>query len=144
MADGSLRFRIGEFDCRVISDGFIEMRQGKLDISCLFITTMQHKVLLDTGCGGSMQPTTGKLLQNMQADGITASEIDTIIHTHAHSDHIGGNTDANGQPVFPNARHFIHKKEWTYWIDRLSGPPAEEKGPPMMATVRKNLLALQS
>jgi glyoxylase-like metal-dependent hydrolase (beta-lactamase superfamily II) len=143
MADGSLRFRIGEFDCRIISDGFIEMRQGRLDVGCLFIMTGKRKIMIDTGSGDSFQPTTGKLLQNMRNEGVDPAGIDTIIHTHAHIDHIGGNTDKNGQPVFFNARYVIHKLEWTYWMDRLKAPPVEEKGPSMLATARKNLLPLQ-
>ena len=143
MADGSFRFRIGELDCMVISDGFLTVGPGRMDISCLFIRTGQHQILIDTGCGVSNQTKAGKLLQNMQAEGVSAAAIDTIIHTHAHSDHIGGNTDESGKAAFPNARHIIHQTEWDYWMDRLSKPQTEEKGPPMVAAARKNLLPLR-
>ncbi len=145
MGNGSVHFEVGKFDCRVISDGFLTIGPGgRLDVGCLFIRTGNHKILVDTGCGISPQVNCGKLLQNLQTEGVKSSEIDIIIHTHAHSDHIGGNTDANGQAVFSNARHLIHKIEWDYWMKRISEPEAEQtKGPPMVPVARKNLLPLK-
>jgi glyoxylase-like metal-dependent hydrolase (beta-lactamase superfamily II) len=110
----------------------------------LFIRTGKRNILIDTGCGISTQINAGKLLQNLAAEGIKSTDIDTIIHTHGHTDHIGGNTDKDGKPAFTNARHIIHKTEWDYWIKRISQPQEEEtKGPPMVAVARKNLLPLQ-
>jgi glyoxylase-like metal-dependent hydrolase (beta-lactamase superfamily II) len=38
-----------------------------------------------------------------------------VILTHGHPDHIGGNTDVEGKPAFPNARYFMRKDEWDFW-----------------------------
>jgi glyoxylase-like metal-dependent hydrolase (beta-lactamase superfamily II) len=81
---------------------------------CLVVNTGKHLVLVDTGSGGLDQDT-GKLLQNLQAEGITPEDIDTVIITHCHPDHIGGNTDGEGRPFFPNARFFMWKGEWDFW-----------------------------
>jgi glyoxylase-like metal-dependent hydrolase (beta-lactamase superfamily II) len=40
---------------------------------------------------------------------------DPVILTHGHPDHIGGNTDAEGKPAFPNARYVMWKDEWDFW-----------------------------
>jgi len=81
---------------------------------CLVVNTGRHLVLVDTGSGG-LDENTGKLLQNLQAEGITPEDIDTVIITHGHPDHIGGNTDSEGRLVFPNARFFMWKSEWDFW-----------------------------
>jgi len=81
---------------------------------CVVVNTGEHRVLLDTGAD-SLGPNTGKLLQNLQAEGIAPEDIDTVILTHGHPDHIGGNTDAEGKPVFPNARFVMWKDEWDFW-----------------------------
>src|SRR3972149_7150193 len=115
MAEGSFGFRLGEFDCLVVSDGFLTVGPGKMDISCLLIKTGQRKILIDTGCGGmSAQTKAGKLLQNLQAEGVSAAEIDMVVHTHAHSDHIGGNAAEHAKRGLPDARPLIHQKEWAY------------------------------
>jgi glyoxylase-like metal-dependent hydrolase (beta-lactamase superfamily II) len=145
MADTSYRFEVGQLDCLVVSDGYLSLPgEHKMDVNILFIRTANHKILVDTGCGISPQKGAGKLVENLAAEGITASDIDLIIHTHGHSDHVGGNTDAQGQPVFANARHLIHKTEWDYWIGRLNDKKVEVGMQQMMLEVaRKNLLPLK-
>ena len=86
---------------------------------CAVINTGRHRVLVDTGAGG-LGPNTGKLLQNLQAEGITPEEIDMIILTHGHPDHIGGNTVSEGKPAFPNARFVMWKDEWNLWASELA------------------------
>ncbi len=72
--------------------------------------TGDHKVLIDTGAG-NLRPTTGKLIPNLQAERILPEDIDTVILTHAHPDHVGGNVDSEGRPAFPNARYVMWKEE---------------------------------
>jgi glyoxylase-like metal-dependent hydrolase (beta-lactamase superfamily II) len=81
---------------------------------CLVIDTGKHRVLVDTGAG-SLAPSTGKLLQNLQAAGIALEDIDTVILTHGHPDHIGGNTDDEGKLVFTRAQYIMWKAEWDFW-----------------------------
>lgn len=76
----------------------------------LVINTRQHLVLVDTSAG-SLEPTTGKLILNLQTEGIKPKDIDTVIPSHGHPDHIGENTDSEGRPAFPNARYVMWKDE---------------------------------
>jgi glyoxylase-like metal-dependent hydrolase (beta-lactamase superfamily II) len=58
---------------------------------------------------------TGLLPENMRAAGLEPSEIDTVIITHAHPDHVGGTLDETRGLVFPNANYFISEEEWDFW-----------------------------
>ena len=92
---------------------------------CLVINTGEHRVLVDTGADG-LGPNTGRLLQNLKSEGIEPDEIDTVILTHGHPDHIGGNTDAEGKLVFPNARYVMWKDEWDFWNSKEAVLKLEE------------------
>ena len=67
-------------------------------------------MLVDTGAG-KLGPTTGQLVKNLQSEGIDPGTIDTVIVSHAHPDHIGGNLDSNGNLTFPNARYVMSRDE---------------------------------
>src|SRR3546814_12874839 len=58
--------------------------------------------LIDTGTGGALAPTTGKLLDHLRAAGYEPAQIDEILITHLHPDRVGGVTH-DGKAVFPNA-----------------------------------------
>jgi glyoxylase-like metal-dependent hydrolase (beta-lactamase superfamily II) len=154
----SHHFKIGAIGCRIVSDGSFTYehpavvmfatapaaeREAALrehDInpetwteyvspySALLVETGQRRVLVDTGAGG-FAPTNGELHENLRAEGVDFSTIDTVVLTHAHPDHIGGNLDAEMRPAFPNARYTLWRDEWQFWTGRpdLSGMPIPDE-----------------
>lgn len=103
----------------------------------LYIDTGKNRVLIDTGVGPSEDPSRGTLFKNMSLAGIQPENIDTVIITHQHGDHIGGNTNADGRPAFPNARYFISRVEWEHYTNHLAALGENA------AFLRKNLIDLQ-
>jgi len=82
--------------------------------------------------------TPGIILESLAQARIDPREIETIIITHAHPDHIGGNLDTSGQPNFPNARYVIWQEEWDFWFSDEQ-TAARQVPPPFIDMARNNL-----
>ena len=66
-----------------------------------------RRILMDTGLGEFGGPTTGKLLEQLRAAGFQPSDIDTVLITHFHGDHIGGLRNKAGEFVFAKAKVLV-------------------------------------
>ena len=90
------------------------------------IRTPRHLILVDT-CGGNDKPRPQKpryhmnnwpYLDRLVAAGVQPEEVDFVLCTHLHVDHVGWNTrmvDGRWLPTFPNAKYLFAKDEWAFW-----------------------------
>lgn len=87
------------------------------------VNTGKELVLFDTGLGAGARPGGGRLRELLALAGYTPEQIDIVVITHCHPDHIGGLME-DGKPLAPNARYVIGETEYGFWTDpaRLSGP----------------------
>src|SRR5262245_46825806 len=144
------RYKIGAFEITAINDGlrvadapskiygvnqspedvakFAEANHLPADrllngFTPIIVNTGSELVLFDTGNGAGGRPDVGRLTERMKEAGYAPDQVDVVVVTHCHPDHIGGLME-NGAPAFPNARYVIGEVEFDFWSkpERLSGP----------------------
>ena len=131
--------RAGDFTITAISDGYLtasldllanidpseasrmqsdagQQAPSTVHINCYVVRSAGRTILIDGGAGGIKQ-WGGRLRANLSLAGVEPSEIDTILLTHAHPDHVGGLVDPAGHIAFPNAELVAHQREVKFWQD---------------------------
>jgi glyoxylase-like metal-dependent hydrolase (beta-lactamase superfamily II) len=135
------RFKLGSFEITQILDGFrigpgphpIFGNNQRVDavqayakahglaldkLETVFVNTVvntgKELVLFDTGNGKGRMPTAGNLVEGLAAAGYAPEQIDVVVVTHGHPDHIGG-LMKDGKPAFPSARYVFGELEFDYW-----------------------------
>jgi len=95
----------------------------RMSIHALLVDTGTHRILVDT-CAGDMReglqlpPRSSPFLDRLADAGYTVADIDTVVCTHLHWDHVGWNTrlvDGDWVVTFPNARYLFGRPEWDHW-----------------------------
>lgn len=107
---------------------FFDIESGRLIMSVhsYVIRTPRHVILIDTCVGNDKnRPSTAQWhqqkspwLHDLKAAGISPPEVDFVLCTHLHVDHVGWNTKLVGGrwvPTFPNAQYIFHKIEYEHW-----------------------------
>ncbi|MBN1631383.1 MAG: MBL fold metallo-hydrolase [Thermoleophilia bacterium] len=107
--------------------------------TCLLVENGSRRVLIDTGAGG-LGPNTGHLLENLLSAGVEPGQIELVVLTHGHPDHLGGNTDANGDVLFPNADWLMSETEWKFWMEGQADAVLSERSKAVLiGTARRKL-----
>jgi glyoxylase-like metal-dependent hydrolase (beta-lactamase superfamily II) len=83
-------------------------------INAFLVQKDNENILFDTGLGQ-------KLVENLAAHNISPEQISKIFITHGHGDHIGGLLK-DGKPIFPNAKLYINRVEYDYWMKEKNEP----------------------
>jgi glyoxylase-like metal-dependent hydrolase (beta-lactamase superfamily II) len=137
------RFKIGSFEVTNILDGFrigdgphpifgnnqpaeavqayakangLPSTKVETPFTNTIVNTGKELVLFDTGNGKARMPTAGKLQDLLVTAGYKPEQVDIVVISHGHPDHIGGLMEGEGgKPTYPNARYVFSEVEFDYW-----------------------------
>jgi glyoxylase-like metal-dependent hydrolase (beta-lactamase superfamily II) len=140
-APGYYRMMLGQYEITALLDGFVDLDaallkniaqpeiQNLLDrafitdphklqtaVNTYLINTGSKLILIDAGGGKALGPNFGNLAPNLKAAGYEPGQIDAVLITHLHPDHVGGLTDSSGKPAFPKAVVYVAQAESDYWL----------------------------
>src|SRR5580704_1635750 len=141
--NGFYRFKIGDFQATVVSDGHGQVPIAPLLVSnasetelapvlkanfmqpmiqatnnMLVVDTGGERILVDSGFGEKLGPSFGSfpgLEANLRRAGIAPESVDLVVTSHGHLDHIGGFVRKSGELAFPKAEFVFVDTEWNYW-----------------------------
>ncbi len=142
-APGFYRIKIGTHEVTILNDGartfplpdtFVSnvskdkalqaaadafMPDGKITVpfNPTLINTGSKLVLIDAGNGPSPDGAVGRLFANLAAAGVKPEQIDIVVISHFHPDHINGLRTAAGAIAFPNAHIVAPEPEWAFWMN---------------------------
>lgn len=147
-APGYYRIMVGSIEVTALSDGTIDFPMDSLligespntlrdryekafqklpqesSMNQFLVNTGTKLVLVDAGAGTFYGPTLGHTVANLRAAGYTPEQVDDVVITHMHADHIGG-LAKDGKAVFPHAVLHIARADVAFWTD----PANESKAP---------------
>ena len=127
---------------KMLTDNFLSPDNVVLEQNSPIVNMGDKLVLFDTGMGTSKAfgPTTGRQQKSMAEAGIKPQDIDAVVLSHAHIDHIGGIVGADDKPLFPNAQVYIAQSDLDFWTDEgKMGSPLKD----FIVHARKNLLPVR-
>ena len=164
--DGFYRFKIGDFQATVISDGsgqipirpILVMNASEAELApvlkanfmqpviqitnnILVVDTGRERILVDSGFGEKLGPSFGSfpgLEANLRRAEIALDSIDLVVTSHGHLDHIGGLVTKSGALTFPRAQFVFVDAEWNYWTG--SRYESEVNGSPMPDPFKKSTI----
>lgn len=138
---GYYRFQVGQIKATVLSDGLIggppsvyandapeaELQEVlrraflpgdhmTLHLNILLLEIDGRRILLEGGAGATMGPNAGRVFDNLAAIGLDAGDIDTIVVSHTHPDHVGNLRNAEGGKAFPNAIVHAPRADWDFFV----------------------------
>jgi glyoxylase-like metal-dependent hydrolase (beta-lactamase superfamily II) len=153
---GFYRFNVGDFEVTALHDGhtnyevnaqrfpnvpvddviklmdaqFIPSKPGVSPFNTMIVNTGSKLILIDAGFANNGAPTTGQMAANMAAAGISPAQIDTVLISHFHPDHINGLRNKEGQLVYPNAEIIVPSREVAHYLDeaRMNAVPEAARG----------------
>ncbi len=152
---GWYRTMVGDFEVTALYDGYIDLDPKQLlkfthageiergmarafqpgpkvqtSVNAYLVNTGQQLILVDAGSAKLFGPTLGFLVDHIKAAGYDPAQVDLILVTHLHPDHVGGVLSPEGKILFPNAQLMTTAPEAAFWLDdaQKAKAPKEMQG----------------
>ncbi len=92
-----------------------------VEFGSFVVRSSGRTILVDTGAGNrNPQVPGGKLLGNLERLGVSPEDVNVVVNTHLHFDHVGWNCvkrDGAFVPTFPNAEYWVSRDDWEYFTE---------------------------
>jgi glyoxylase-like metal-dependent hydrolase (beta-lactamase superfamily II) len=164
-APGFYRFRVGSYELTNIYDGELARQldaslipnaspddvlpviaaaglpTDHIDNPYVFtvINTGSELILVDVGTRGKFAPPIASGTRNLTAAGINPADVDLIILTHMHPDHLLGLTDKDNNPLYPKADVAVGAAELKFWDDDNAMARADDRLRPFFGFARRSI-----
>ncbi|WP_298257383.1 MBL fold metallo-hydrolase [Bradyrhizobium sp.] len=127
---------------KMLTDNFLNPADIVLEQNSPVVNMGDKLILFDTGMGTSKMfgSATGRQQKSLKEAGIKAEDIDAVVFSHGHIDHIGGVVGEDGKNLFPNAQFYIAESDFNYWTDYdKAGPKLKD----FVDHAKKNLMPVR-
>jgi glyoxylase-like metal-dependent hydrolase (beta-lactamase superfamily II) len=123
--EGFVRNATPEAVSAALAEGFMPTDRVQIPFTTLVVNTGGKLVLIDTGNGDLAAPTSGIWMKNFRAAGFTPDDVDMVVISHFHGDHVNGLRLKDGTAVFPKAEIKVSEPEFKFWMsdDNLAKAP---------------------
>lgn len=127
----------------ILKKYYADQEKGvQTSVNAFLVNTGKSLVLVDSGAASCFGAHLGSVLTNLKAAGYQPEQVDTILLTHLHPDHVCG-ISKNGTANFPNAIVYASQDEANYWLDaKQASKVPEAKRAGYLGTVEKIKAAL--
>ncbi|KAB2926803.1 MAG: MBL fold metallo-hydrolase [Dechloromonas sp.] len=101
---------------RLLARQFLQGPKVQTAVNAYLINTGSKLILVDAGAAKLFGPALGHIVDNLKAAGYQPEQVDTVLITHLHGDHVNGLVTADGRRVFANAEVWSAKADNDFWL----------------------------
>lgn len=129
---------------RLLANSFIAGEKVQTAVNTYLINVGGKLVLVDTGAAKAFGPTLGFVGEQIRAAGYTPEQVDIVLLTHLHADHVAGLLNADGKPLFPNAEVRVDQTESDFWLSEANAAKAPKDFQPFFQIARASAAPYQA
>jgi len=111
----------------LLADAHLPNAPIRIPVNTFLVNTGERLFLIDSGAARGLGPTMGRLPEVMASIGVSPADVDEVLITHAHPDHIGGVLTPEGAALFPNAQLRLARADLAFWANEENEAKAGDR-----------------